>query len=172
MKQSEILKKKLEALDAEYEARVQSDVYNRPDHTCETHDRLWREFWHSYGCQSWREREELGFRILAEQNREIEVGDGVTLHLWSDRHACTVIAKTKTTITIRRDKAIRNPDFRPVYEGLCCINQDEQEYTYEPDPNGEVIRCRWSEKRGRYQTGSDGSMGISRGRHEYYDYNF
>ena len=57
MKQSEILKKKLEALDAEYEARVQSDVYNRPDHTRETHDRLWREFWHSYGCKSWRERD-------------------------------------------------------------------------------------------------------------------
>lgn len=57
MKQSEILKKKLEALDAEYEARVQSDVYNRPDHTFETHDRLWREFWNSYGCKSWRERD-------------------------------------------------------------------------------------------------------------------
>lgn len=40
----------------------------------------------------------------------IQVGDGVTVNLWSDRYAATVIKVTKSTATVRRDKATLNPD--------------------------------------------------------------
>ena len=43
----------------------------------------------------------------------VKVGDGVTINLWSDRHAATVIKVTAKTVTVRRDKATLNPDFKP-----------------------------------------------------------
>lgn len=43
----------------------------------------------------------------------IRVGDGVTVNLWSDRYAATVTKVTKSTVTVRRDKATLNPDFKP-----------------------------------------------------------
>ena len=43
----------------------------------------------------------------------IQVGDGVTVNLWSDRYAATVIKVTKSSVTVRRDKATLNPDFKP-----------------------------------------------------------
>lgn len=176
MKKSEIIKNQIETLEAEYKAKVQADVFKNPNRTAENHNALWNAFYNSYGRETNRKIEELKFEHHKELNREIEVGDGVTLHLWSDSHACTVIARTKTTLTIQRDKAILDPNFKPewVAGGFAghCTNQDEQEYTYERNPNGEIIKCRWSEKYGRFQTGSDGSMKISRGRHEFYDYNF
>lgn len=63
----------------------------------------------------------------------IQVGDGVTVNLWSDRYAATVIKVTKSTVTVRRDKATLNPDFKPEWipGGFAahCTNQDEQTYT-------------------------------------------
>ena len=35
----------------------------------------------------------------------IRVGDGVTVNLWSDRYAATVIKVTKSSVTVRRDNA-------------------------------------------------------------------
>lgn len=176
MKKSEIITAQIETLEAEYKARIKADVYDRPDRTAENHDDLWNRFWDNYGWETHKKIESLKQQLLTELNREIEVGDGVTLHLWSDAHACTVIAKTKTTITIQRDKALLDPNFKPewIAGGFAghCTNQDEQTYTYERDPNGQIYRCRWSEKYGRFQTGSDGSMKITRGRREFYDYNF
>ena len=172
MKKSEVIKKQIETLEAEYKARVKSEVFDRPDRNAENHDQLWRTFWESYGRETKHTIERLEWEAHKEQNREIEIGDGVTLHLWSDAHACTVIARTKTTLTIQRDKAILDPNFKPERDGMHCTNQDEQEYTYERDPKGEVIKCRWSEVYGCFRTGSDGSMKITRGRHEFYDYNF
>lgn len=67
----------------------------------------------------------------------VKVGDGVTINLWSDRHAATVIKVTAKTVTVRRDKATLNPDFKPEFipGGFAahCTNQSEQSYTYEPD---------------------------------------
>lgn len=83
---------------------------------------------------------------------------------------------TDKTLTIQRDKAIRDPSFKPQWVpggfSAICTNSEEQSWTYERDPAGEIIRCRWSEKNGCWQSGSDGSIRISRGRHEHYDYNF
>ena len=106
----------------------------------------------------------------------VKVGDGVTVHLWSDAHACTVIKLTKCSITVQRDKATLDPNFKPefIIGGFAahCTNQAEQSYTYEPDPNGTIESYRWSNKRNRYQGGGDGSIRLTKGRHEFYDYNF
>lgn len=104
----------------------------------------------------------------------IRVGDGVTVNLWSDRYAATVTKVTKSTVTVRRDKATLDPNFKPEWipGGFAghCINQDEQKYSYAPDENGAVYTFRWSNKYQRY--GQPGNMTLSKGRHEFYDYNF
>lgn len=103
-----------------------------------------------------------------------KVGDGATVRYWSDAHACTIIKVTKATVTVRRDKATLDPDFKPewVAGGFAgrCVNQSEQTYTYEDDPNGEVMTFRWSNKYNSY--GTPGNLRLTRGRHEFYDYNF
>lgn len=176
MKKSEIIKRQMEANEAEYEQRIQTEIYENPARTAENHDELWNKFWNAYGYTYHENRRQLEFEYHKELNREIEVGDGVTMYLWSDAQACTVIAKTAKTITIQRDKAILDPNFKPEWVpggfSAICTNSAEQEWTYERNPNGEIIKCRWSEKYGGWQTGSDGSIKIGRGRHEHYDYNF
>lgn len=176
-KKSEEIKAKIDAINSEYDETIQRMVYQNPDRkTAEDHDRLWAEFWRQYGSE-WKDRiKRLESDFNRELNRELEVGDGVTMHLWSDAHACTIISRTDKTLTIQRDKAIRDPSFKPQWVpggfSAICTNSEEQSWTYERDPTGEIIRCRWSEKNGCWQSGSDGSIRISRGRHEHYDYNF
>lgn len=176
MKKSDSIWRQVEAAEAEYEAKVKSEVFENPARTAENHDKLWHDFWEAYGWPIHQKIEALKQEFHKELNREIEVGDGVTEYLWSDAHACTVIARTAKTMTIQRDKATLDPNFKPewILGGFSahCTNSDEQEWTYERDPNGEIIKCRWSEKHGRWQSGSDGSIRIGRGRHEHYDYNF
>lgn len=105
-----------------------------------------------------------------------KIGDGATIRLWSDRHACTIIKMTRCTITVQQDKATLDPNFKPewIEGGFAghCTNQDEQSYTYERDPNGRIKTFRWSKKNNCYQGGGDGSIKLSKGRHEFYDYNF
>ena len=103
----------------------------------------------------------------------VEVGDGVTVHLWSDAHAYTVIKRTAKTITIQQDEAILDPDFKPEWipGGFAghCTNQDDQAYTYKRNPRGEVLTIRWSDK---YNAWRYLDKSLTMGRHEYYDYNF
>lgn len=103
-----------------------------------------------------------------------KVGDGATVYLYSDSHAGTIVKVTKCTVTVRRDKATLDPNFKPEFipGGFCahCTNQDEQKYTYEPNENGELTTVRWSKKYNRY--GQPGDIRLGKGRHEFYDYNF
>lgn len=103
----------------------------------------------------------------------VEVGDGVTVCYYSDKEAFTVIKRTAKTLTIQRDTAILNPDFVPewIAGGFAghCINQSEQTYTYERNPNGATYTARWSEKRGSWVVNGNN---VIIGRHEFYDYNF
>lgn len=107
--------------------------------------------------------------------KNIEVGDGITINLYSDSNAYTVIKRTKSTITIQRDKATLKPEFKPefVRGGFSCIctNQNDQDYDYEKNENGRIITLRWSNKYNTWSTGNYGSN-VSLGRHEFYDYNF
>lgn len=122
--------------------------------------------------QAKREVQKYRERFLTPAN--IQAGDGVTVNLWSDRHAATVIRVTKKTVTCRRDTAVLSPDFKPdwIVGGFAahCTNQDEQSYSYKPDENGEEYTFYWSEKYQRY--GQPGKLFLTKGRHEFYDYNF
>jgi len=111
-------------------------------------------------------------RIICPAN--IKVGDGVTVHLYSDAKAATVIKVTACTVTVQYDTATLDPNFKPefVIGGFAghCTNQNEQTYTYERDPNGRVESFRWSNKYGTY--GTPNNLRLTKGRHEFYDYNF
>lgn len=175
MKRSEELQQELKQLEVD-EKKFAETVRERFGCRWWESKEASRYYWDNGGTDFMHKKEAIEFDIYRELNREIEVGEGVTYCLWSDKHACTVIARTRCTLTIQRDKAILDPNFKPEWipGGFAghCTNQDEQSYTYERDPNGQIYKCRWSEKNGRFQTGSDGSIRIARGRHEFYDYNF
>ncbi len=102
-----------------------------------------------------------------------KVGDGATVHYWTDAEAYTIIARTPNTLTLRRCKAILSPDFKPEFipGGFfgTVINQNEQTYTYEEDENGRIIKAHWSNK---YQCFRWDGLRVTKGRHEFYDYNF
>lgn len=104
----------------------------------------------------------------------VAVGDGVTVCLWSDRHAYTVIGKTPYTLKLRRCKATLKesykPEFIPGGFSAICVNNSAQEYDYEEDPDGEIVTAYWSKKRNRYYV--NGRQVVTQGRHEFYDYNF
>ncbi len=118
------------------------------------------------------EREALVDELVRQAHEELSVGDGVTIRLWSDRHAGTVVKRTKKMIVVRRDKATLSPDFKPEFDvgGFCahCTNQNDQAYTYEPDANGTEYRI-FAGKDGIFRY--EGKQ-IRLGRHEFYDYNF
>jgi predicted metal-dependent phosphoesterase TrpH len=100
------------------------------------------------------------------------VGDGATYTLWTDSHACTVIAVSASgkRVTLQRDKAtiINVADVR--------AGKAEPEYVYERDTEGAtyVVSLRGN---GRWKTvGQDakspGGVASFGRRHEYYDPHF
>lgn len=103
-----------------------------------------------------------------------KVGEGATVLLWSDRHAGTIVKVTPKTIQIRRDKAVLDPNWKPeiIPGGFAghCVNQADQSYTYELDPDGCVYRFVWSDKHQSY--GRPNDLRAIKGRHEFYDFNF
>ena len=112
--------------------------------------------------------------ISKEECRELDVGDGATINYYTDRHACTVIRRTKKTIVLQRDKATLCKDYKPEFIpggfGVHCLNNSEQKWEYEADPNGLKYIGYWSEKKGCFVV--DKCLTVSVGRHEFYDYNF
>jgi hypothetical protein len=115
-------------------------------------------------------------RLLESSASPIEplVGMGATVTLYSDRHACTVIAVLGEFIFLRRDKTIR----------IDGNNQsDSQSYRYEPDPDGEIYIFKknkdgyWREvvfnkKTSRFRFVYFGKGLVLDDRDEYYDYDF
>ena len=108
----------------------------------------------------------------------VRVGDGVTGQMWSDSEAFTVIRVSTSgkTFWAQEDKATLKPDWKPeiIPGGFVghCINQDSQEYDYEPNRDGFVIRCSWSEKKQCFHSPSHGFKVMYAGRHKFHDYNF
>jgi hypothetical protein len=117
----------------------------------------------------------------------LSIGDGVSVSVWSDVDAYTIIKQTPTSMTLREDKAVLSPDFKPQFiaGGFAghCINQREQTYSYEPNPEGSVIKItlrRWKDENGeerrRWKRTGVGTfeMGgsVFAGRRKFHDYNF
>ena len=98
---------------------------------------------------------------MAERSKspEPEIGMGATELLYSDRHAYTIIAKTRCTITVQQDKAIRTDK-----NGMS----DCQTYDFERDPEGTVKIVRKT-KRGWKSHGTRFAIGY---RDEHYDFSF
>lgn len=113
-----------------------------------------------------RKSEALESELRTALNNEAKVGDGITISLYTDAHAYTIVKRTANTITIQRDKATLKEGFKPEFIGCHCVNNYEQEYDYEANPKGETKTLRWSKKNGNW--GESASLG----RHEFYDYNF
>ena len=113
--------------------------------------------------------------IVTAKMKAVQVGDGITIRIYTDCEAYTVIARTEKTLTLQRDKATLKdswkPEFVPGGFAMHCCNQEDQEYDYEADPNGKIIKVYWSNKYGRWLP-PKGHANLMLGRHEYYDYNF
>lgn len=99
---------------------------------------------------------------VAENSRQKapEIGDGVTITCYSDRHAGTIIAKTAKTITVQRDFAKRIDK-----NGMS----ESQEYEYSSDPKGMKEIFRLTKRGWRNKVGNGLVIGE---RDEYYDFSF
>lgn len=102
--------------------------------------------------------------------KQWEVGEGMTLIQWTDRHAYTVIdvqgEGEKQVVTIQRDIATAQGEMA------------RDGYTYERDPKGatEVVRfgdAGWrTVKRSTGRYGKKAGYAVKPGRDEHYDYSF
>jgi hypothetical protein len=105
-----------------------------------------------------------------------KVGDGATIHRYSDAHAFTVIKVTATTITLQRDKATLlnggNSGEADALQfsagGFVGHTEGTQRYSYEADPNGSIEVARLVPEPAFKSKGQT----VTAGRHEHYDYNF
>ena len=121
----------------------------------------------------WKTRDAMLDALTEQAHRELAVGDGVTIRLYSDHEAYTVIKRTPGTITIQRDKVTLDPDFKPQWIpggfSAICTNADDQRWIYERNTDGSTLTLRFSKKHGRFMYLG---KAILIGRSEYYDYNF
>lgn len=170
MKTSIELKKELEQTKKEeLEAfKIWREAVKSQEYNASIKHPLYKNVWNLR-----RKIEKIEEKYQIALNREVKVGDGITIYLYSDAHAYTIIKRTAKTITIQRDKATLKEDFKPEiipggFAGHCTNNYD-QDYDYERNENGRTRVLHWSEKRGNWV--ADGN-GVGLGRHEFYDYNF
>ena len=133
------------------------------------------EEWHETGVEpSWDYHEEHE-KIRKEWLLSLQVGDRAHVTFWTDTDPCTVIKRTKTTITVRYDKAELNGNWKPEVDlgGFVghCTNQSKQYegWTITEDPDGSTETFHWSEKKGRWQ-----GRGCTLAPEwvKFYDYNF
>lgn len=103
-------------------------------------------------------------RILENgDSKKIEVGEGATIYMFSDRIACTVVEViSKCKAVIQRDNAIRIDD--------TGAYSEMQDYRYEKNENGMKyeIYCR----NGIWRIKDSKEKVIIGKREEYYDYTF
>ena len=94
----------------------------------------------------WEERERLDRQFYADWYNEMEVGDRCHIQHYSDVSPCTVIKRTKKTITVRYDKATRDPNWKPEFIpggfSVICTNNEEQRWIIEEDLEGRTETFR------------------------------
>lgn len=123
---------------------------------------------------TYSERAAAEQKMIADWYHEMNVGDHAHVCHYSDVDPVTIIKKTATTLTVRFDKAERDPSWKPewVIGGFAahCTNNDEQKWIIEEDPNGQVEVFRWHKRSNRYEN-TIGEALIP-GWMKKYDYNF
>ena len=105
---------------------------------------------------------------------DIKVGQGVTLHGWSDSDPYEIIAVSKTgrQATIREMKATLNRDKSTLVQtvgGFAAHTSGEQVLDIESDEDGYVRKMNWSNKNQRF---TSNGKNVSLGAFKHYDYNF
>lgn len=138
----------------------------------------WFDEWNELGgpghpYPNW-DYEELQDKIFSEWCQELDIGDHCHINHWSDVSPCTVIKRTKYSITVRYDDADLDPNWKPEFIpggfGAHCINQGDQKWIIKEDLNGKTETFRWSKKYGVWKNKSDEKLLPEWAK--YYDYNF
>lgn len=118
-------------------------------------------------------REQVESDMYADWLNEMSIGDHCHVVLWTDIKPCTVIKRTKSTITIRYDTAVLDPTWKPEFDigGFCahCSNNDEQRWNISEDVNG-VVEVFRKHKNGMWYNLSDCRLYPEW--YCFYDYNF
>ena len=105
---------------------------------------------------------------------DIKVGQGITLHSYSDTNPWEIIAISKTgrQATIREMKATLDREASSLVfntGGFAAHVTGEQVYQIESDEDGYVTKMNWSNKKQSFVSdGKSASLGASK----HYDYNF
>lgn len=105
---------------------------------------------------------------------DIKVGQGITLHSYSDANPYEIIAISKTgrQATIREMKATLNRDKSSLEfhtGGFAANVTGKQVWDIESDEDGYVRKMNWSNKKQRFVAdGKNASLGA----YKHYDYNF
>ena len=138
------------------------------------------EFFEMYHKVRWEfkgnyeERRAQELKLFADWYNEMDKGEHCHIHHWSDVSPCTVIKRSKTTITVRHDKAERDPNWKPEWIpggfSAVCTNIDEQKWIIEEDENGYVETFRWHKNANCYE--NTAGEKLLPGWAKYYDYNF
>ena len=136
---------------------------------------------------SYTSEETARLNAVADAISALAIGDGVTVSVYTDRQAYTVIKKGLNQMILQQDRATLDPSFKPeiIPVGFAghCVNQSEQSYTYERDLNGQTVKItlrRWKDAEGN-QRRMWKQLGVSvrerggnvyLGRRAFHDYNF
>lgn len=115
-------------------------------------------------------------KALQSYGLGIEIGQGASVCGWSDSRAYTVIKVSRNgkKITLQRAIATKSKDFIPewIEGGFAghCVNNNEQTYTYEANPKGNIVHA-YLRKNGRFYVDGCSLVNLD-GYNEFYDYNF
>lgn len=127
----------------------------------------------TYDINGYVARQNAQDALVREYNSGLEVGDKAHVKLWSDVNPCTVIKRTKTTVTVRYDTATRDPNWKPEWIpggfSAICTNIEDQQWIIEDDADGSTERFFWSEKENCFV---HNGCRLTPGWLKYYDYNF
>lgn len=141
-----------------------------------TSEQFWNEFhkkrWDFIG--SYDEIKEQESKMLEEWYNEMAVGDHCHICHYSDVSPVTVVKRTAKTITVRYDKAERDPEWKPEWIpggfSAYCTNNDEQRWIISEDLDGKTDVFRWSKVYNVFRN-KHGEKLFPEWR-KHYDYNF
>ena len=108
---------------------------------------------------------------------EVVIGMGATYVMYSDCEPYEVIAKKGKTVSLRAMNAVRDEsvkmDFKVGGFSAHCSNNREQKWIYSSNPDGKVVKVRFSNSKSKYRAWYKGDMRFEIGSAvKFYDYNF